>query len=78
MGDHHVGGHRFAANLVLLPHGLYYGPVAGASAEAAITAYERARSHPTGTGAGRPAAQAQAADHARMRAGASRSVSGLA
>jgi hypothetical protein len=22
-----VGGHRFAANLVLLPHGLYYGPV---------------------------------------------------
>jgi hypothetical protein len=23
----HVGGHRFAANLVILPHGLFYGPV---------------------------------------------------
>jgi hypothetical protein len=22
----HVGGHRYAANLVILPHGLYYGP----------------------------------------------------
>ena len=37
----HVGGHRFAANLVLLPHGLYYGPVAGTSATAAIAAYQR-------------------------------------
>lgn len=37
----HVGGHRFAANLVILPHGLYYGPVAGSAAEAAIAAYER-------------------------------------
>jgi hypothetical protein len=37
----HVGGHRFAANLVILPHGLYYGPVAGSSAEAAIAAYQR-------------------------------------
>jgi hypothetical protein len=37
----HVGGHRFAANLVILPHGLYYGPVAGASAERAVAAYQR-------------------------------------
>lgn len=37
----HVGGHRFAANLVILPHGLYYGPVAGSAAEAAIAAYQR-------------------------------------
>jgi hypothetical protein len=37
----HVGGHRFAANLVILPHGLYYGPVAGVSATAAIDAYRR-------------------------------------
>lgn len=37
----HVDGHRFAANLVLLPHGLYYGPVDLATATAAITAYER-------------------------------------
>jgi hypothetical protein len=35
----HVGGHRFAANLVLLPHGLYYGPVGVAEATAAIGAY---------------------------------------
>ena len=37
----HVGGHRFAANLVILPHGLYYGPVGLAEAVAAIGAYER-------------------------------------
>jgi len=37
----HVGGHRFAANLVILPHGLYYGPVGLAEATAAIGAYLR-------------------------------------
>ena len=37
----HVGGHRFAANLVILPHGLYYGPVGLAEATAAISAYQR-------------------------------------
>jgi hypothetical protein len=37
----HVGGHRFAANLVILPHGLYYGPVGVPEATAAIGAYER-------------------------------------
>jgi hypothetical protein len=37
----HVGGHRFAANLVLLPHGLYYGPVDQAAAADAIGAYQR-------------------------------------
>jgi hypothetical protein len=37
----HVGGHRFAANLVILPHGLYYGPVGAAEAAAAIAAYGR-------------------------------------
>jgi hypothetical protein len=35
----HVGGHRFAANLVILPHGLYFGPVGVAEATAAISAY---------------------------------------
>jgi hypothetical protein len=35
----HVGGHRYAANLVLLPHGLYYGPVGTETATAAIEAY---------------------------------------
>jgi hypothetical protein len=37
----HVGGHRFAANLVILPHGLYYGPVSPGLAAAAIDAYQR-------------------------------------
>lgn len=37
----HVGGHRFAANLVILPHGAYYGPVGLEEASAAIAAYER-------------------------------------
>jgi hypothetical protein len=37
----HVGGHRFAANLVIMPHGLYYGPVGLAEATAAIGAYQR-------------------------------------
>jgi hypothetical protein len=37
----HVGGHRFAPNLVLLPHGLYYGPVGTEEATAAIDAYTR-------------------------------------
>ena len=36
----HVGGHRFAANLVILPHGVYYGPVGLDSATAAIAAYQ--------------------------------------
>ena len=37
----HVGGHRFAGNLVILPHGLYYGPVDAAAGRAAIDAYRR-------------------------------------
>jgi hypothetical protein len=35
----HVGGHRYAGNLVMLPHGLYYGPVAATQATASIEAY---------------------------------------
>jgi len=35
----HVGGHRYAGNLVILPHGLYYGPVAMTQATASIEAY---------------------------------------
>lgn len=37
----HVGGHRFAANLVILPHGLYFGPVGVDAATVAISAYQR-------------------------------------
>jgi len=63
----HVGGHRYAANLVILPHGLYYGPVDEISAAAAIAAYQRAEIAPgryrgqAGQGKGR-----QAADYRRM------------
>ncbi len=42
----HVGGHRYAANLVILPHGLYYGPVNLSLATAAIGAYERGAVEP--------------------------------
>jgi hypothetical protein len=34
----HVGGDRFAANLVVLPHGLYYGTMDAASASRAVAA----------------------------------------
>lgn len=39
----HVGGHRFAANLVILPPGLYYGPADAEVARGAIDAYERGK-----------------------------------
>jgi hypothetical protein len=35
----HVGGHKYAGNLVILPHGLYYGPVGATQATASIEAY---------------------------------------
>ncbi|OLT26449.1 sucrase ferredoxin [Actinomadura sp. CNU-125] len=37
----HVGGDRFAANLVCLPHGLYYGDLGETEATAAVHAYLR-------------------------------------
>lgn len=39
----HVGGDRFAANLVLLPHGLYHGHVPAAEAAALVRAYGHGR-----------------------------------
>ena len=39
----HVGGDRYAANLVCLPHGLYYGALDGRRALAAAEAYRRGR-----------------------------------
>jgi len=67
----HVGGHRFAANLVILPHGLYYGPVGLEAATAAISAYQRGAVAPARyrgrAGQPRPV---QEAEHARLtRAG---------
>jgi (2Fe-2S) ferredoxin len=37
----HVGGDRFAGNLVVLPHGLYYGRVTAQNALEVVEAYER-------------------------------------
>jgi hypothetical protein len=37
----HVGGHRFAANLTILPHGLLYGRVDGENAVSILNAYLR-------------------------------------
>lgn len=39
----HVGGDRFAPNLVLLPHGLMYGHVTATSALDVVTAYDEGR-----------------------------------
>jgi hypothetical protein len=39
----HVGGDRFAANLVAFPHGLYFGRVEPAEGPAIVRAYERGR-----------------------------------
>jgi hypothetical protein len=36
----HIGGDRFAANVIALPHGLYYGAVTPQDASTLITAYE--------------------------------------
>ncbi|HLJ13644.1 MAG TPA: sucrase ferredoxin [Bryobacteraceae bacterium] len=39
----HVGGDRFAANLICLPHGIYYGNVFPEDAEALVTAYKQGK-----------------------------------
>ena len=75
----HVGGHRFAANLVILPHGLYYGPVSADRAAAAIDAYQQGlviESRYRGR-AGLPAA-GQAAEHAELSAAGSIVLPGTA
>jgi hypothetical protein len=39
----HVGGHRFAPNLVCFPHGLYYGRVEGEAGPALLEKYRQGR-----------------------------------
>jgi (2Fe-2S) ferredoxin len=67
----HVGGHRFAANLVVLPHGLYYGQVTPDEALAVVKAYEAGQVVPgylRGRSIHRPSVQA--AEHfARVELG---------
>jgi hypothetical protein len=75
----HVGGHRFAANLVIMPHGLYYGPVGLAAATAAIGAYQHGAvaldRYRGRAGTPRPG---QEADHARLVTSGSLPVEALA
>jgi hypothetical protein len=75
----HVGGHRFAANLVILPHGLYYGPVGLDGAVAAIGAYQRGTVEPARYRgrAGQPKATQQA-EHALLAERGSLDVAALA
>ena len=75
----HVGGHRFAANLVILPHGLYYGPVGVDTATAAIGAYQRGTVTPERYRgrAGQPK-PAQEAEYARLTRAGSLEITALA
>jgi Sucrase/ferredoxin-like len=60
----HVGGDRFAANLVLLPHGLYYGHVVAPVAADLVQRYDRGLLHPRLLrGRSSVPAPAQAAQH---------------
>ncbi|GAB3419260.1 sucrase ferredoxin [Flindersiella endophytica] len=67
----HVGGDRFAPNVVCLPHGIVYGHLAAETAGAAAEAYERGELHLgqlRGRSGNPPAAQA--AEHlVRLRNG---------
>jgi hypothetical protein len=74
----HVGGHRYAANLVIMPHGLYYGPVGTEEASAAIEAYTRGSIVPERYRgrAGQPH-EVQAAEHARLTETGSLTVAAL-
>lgn len=64
----HVGGDRFAANVVALPHGLYYGRVSPEDAKELVAAHDRGEVLPhllRGPSMTPPAAQAAIA-HARV------------
>ena len=68
----HVGGDRFAPNVVVLPQGLYYGRVSAAGAASIVEAHERSEvvvEHLRGRAAFRPAVQA-AQHFARKQLGA--------
>jgi hypothetical protein len=75
----HVGGHRFAANLVILPHGLYYGPVDATTAVAALEAYEQGLVVPARYRgrAGLPR-DIQESEHARLELAGTLAVAALA
>jgi len=70
----HVGGDRFAANVVAMPHGVYYGRVEPARVADLVAAHERAEVLPDlvrGRSTAVPAAQAAIA-HVRRTTGEAR------
>jgi hypothetical protein len=74
----HVGGDRFAANVVLLPHGLFYGHVPPSRAAELVSRYDEGLAVPDllrGVGASPP--PVQAAQHFARAAGRSLKVDSL-
>jgi hypothetical protein len=74
----HVGGDRFAANVVLLPHGLFYGHVPPSRAAEVVSRYDEGAVVPDlfrGVGALSP--QVQAAQHFARAGGRSLKVGSL-
>ena len=66
----HVGGDRFAANVLAMPQGLYYGRVAAGDAAALVAAHEAGETIPAllrGRSTAAPAAQAAMLHVARTR-----------
>jgi hypothetical protein len=74
----HVGGDRFAANLVLLPHSLFYGHVPESHAPALAAQYDEGFVVPEYyRGSGAVPAPVQAAQHFARAVGHSRAVTAL-
>jgi hypothetical protein len=74
----HVGGDRFAANLVLLPHGLFYGHVPPTRAAEVVSRYDDGLVVPDLLrGAGALPPQVQAAQHFARAAGRTLKVDSL-
>jgi hypothetical protein len=74
----HVGGDRFAANLVLLPHGLFYGHVPPTRAAELVSRYDEGQVVPDLLrGAGALPPQVQAAQHFARAAGRTLKIDSL-
>lgn len=74
----HIGGDRFAANLVFLPHSLFYGHVPSAEAVTLATRYDEGFVVPKYLrGSGAHPSPVQAAQHFAREAGASLAIDAL-
>ena len=60
----HLGGHRFAANVICLPHGIYYGRVRPEQATSLMSDYQNSRLSPQNyRGRAQYASEVQAAEY---------------